>query len=356
MTARLALFLVGAFLFMMAPFFPMLKEILGCSDGKPSEIPRDQAVDPRRSIEQILWCHVYQLGLGSVEQLQELLRGTSSRPHASGTFLLRSGDPVPTEVREGQLIGYGPVRVPAKRRGGPKILSLTDATTEEGGQLVEIHALGSLTLGRKTRILWWASGERVAVGEDAILTGKVSGSREIRLSNGSLFHLLEAPRIRFGEPGRGRGSERGFPVRVPLQEAIPGTVSWEKGSRRVLCRGEVEIPECVELNRDVIVQGRLVVGEGAVIRGSVKTSGGIILEPGCAVTGSLISRGAIILGPHCRVGGPIVAEDALFLGEGASIGSPERRTTAIGKRVTIGGSCQAHGLVRAWTLGEVRIG
>lgn len=352
MILHLAFFLAGAVFFMMAPFLPMLREIILGTDVRPSDIPRDLSVDPRGSVEQILWCHVYQLGLGSVEQLREYLGKVDSGAHHSGAYLLNARDRFPGKISESQLIGYGPVQTPAGLRSGAKILSLTEATAGAGSRLVEIHALGPLTLGEGTRILWWASGETVRVGLNAVLTGKITGAREIRLRGGSLFHLLEAPTIRFGEwePAR---ELRSYHRQAP-REPIPGQVSWEKTTRRRICKGEVRIADLMELDSDLIVHGRLVVGEGTLIRGSVKATAGIELKRNCVILGSLISPGSIRIEPECHVRGPIVSEDTLVLEAGVRIGEPERRTTTIGRRILVRGPCRAHGLVRAWKLGEVR--
>ena len=78
MIGHLILYLIPAISLMLAPFIPMLREVFSGSDGKPSEIPQDQAVDPRRGIEQILWYHVHQLGVASIAQLRDQQIGRAS--------------------------------------------------------------------------------------------------------------------------------------------------------------------------------------------------------------------------------------------------------------------------------------
>jgi cytoskeletal protein CcmA (bactofilin family) len=317
------LFLLLGFGVTVLPFLPALFELWKSQDGNPSEIPRNQAVDPRKDPDQVFWYHVYVMRLGSIEELGEALsRG----------------------VRENGPLS-GPLYFEAGYRSREKVLSMTSVDADHSGQFLEVHARERLTLGVRSRVLWWASADHVTIGDRSELSGKISAKSELRLGVGTTFNLLDSPLIGFGE----------MPNRRPEDEAIFKKVTGHHvgtGSRRIHS-GDLTLPSGCVIAGDLIVRGKLSVGEGARVHGSIKARGRVDIGKKAWVGGSVFSEREVVVGEGARIKGALSGERSVEIRGGAIIGSAESHTSVVSQVIRAESTSLVHGTVRAWRRGEV---
>lgn len=335
MTAALVL-LLATLAVVTLPLLPALREWRRPSDVTPLPIDEADALEPdylaRRFAQRI--DHALKQGVGQVGDtpLSNLPR---SSQWPAGTLTKK-------EQRTGrsERIWYSPgdAVLPQGLHGLAEIAARGLLRAAGGHTYRALLAGGRLLLPPRVRVMRWAHGRSVVVGDQCRLSARISADELILLGRNVSFSLLHAPAICFAGllPADAQGSLAG----------IEG-VTWVDGDSVARVDGPLTVPALRHWQGDLAVAGHVSLGEGCVARGSIQAAGMISLGAGALVTGALTTPGEIYLAPGVQVRASIVSESAVVLGPGCVIGVPGAHATVRAPRVDIGKGVIVHG--RVWS-------
>jgi hypothetical protein len=203
---------------------------------------------------------------------------------------------------------------------------------------------GHLALPERVRVLRWAHGQCVTVGDRCELPARVSADGVILLGREVSFSLLHAGAIRFA----------GI---VPPDQPVPPTGCWSIGPADGVqwagphgpgrAERSLHVPALRRWRGDLACAGHLTLGEGCVAEGSLRAAGSISIGAGAQVHGGLVAPGDIYLAAGTTVHASIVSETAVVLGPGCIVGVPGAHATVRAPRVQIGKGVVVHGTVWA---------
>lgn len=211
---------------------------------------------------------------------------------------------------------------------------------------------GDLRLGPGSGILRWAHAARLEAGVGSRVMGRASAREVIALDAGCEFERLAAPEIRFagGAPDAATPAENG--MLHPWVADPKARVAHEAGGR-LLCVGDIAIPDRSLVDGHLIVRGNLTLGMGCRVTGGIKVHGALTLGDGTFVAGAVFATGEIQLGSGCAVDGPVSSARGVRLAPGCRVGHRNRPTSLVAPRVSIGHRCTCHGSLWARTNGRV---
>ena len=210
---------------------------------------------------------------------------------------------------------------------------------------------GRLLLSSRVRVMRWAHGHSVVVGDQCQLSARVSADELILLGRDVHFSLLHAPTICFAGvlPADVQGGLAG--IEGLTWEAAEGSVA-----RRARVEGSLTVPALRHWEGDLAVAGHVWLGEGCVARGSIQATGMISLGAGSMVSAAVTACGEVYVAPGAQVRASIVSESAVVLGPGSVIGVPGAHATVRAPQVDIGKGVIVHGTVwsgeRLLTVGD----
>lgn len=203
---------------------------------------------------------------------------------------------------------------------------------------------GHLALPERVRVLRWAHGQCVTVGDRCELPARVSADDALLLGRDVSFSLLHATVIRFVGV---------VPPDLPVPPGGRWSIGRAEGVQWDSPRGpgqaarSLHVPALRHWHGDLHCAGHLTLGEGCIADGSLRAAGTISLGAGGQVRGGLVAPGEIYLAAGCAVQASIVSETAVVLGPGCIVGRPGAHATVRAPRVQIGQGVVVHGTVWA---------
>lgn len=320
------------------PLLPALREWRRPSDVTPLPIDEADALEP----DYLARRFAQRIDAALAQGLDEL--GGTALAALPGSAAWPSGLLTRKEQRTGRSAriwyGQGDAVLPQGLHGLAEIAARGSLRAAAGHTYRALLAGGRLTLPPRVRLLRWAHGRSVSVGDLCRVPGRLSADELILLGRNVSFSLLHAPTICFAGalPADAQGTLAG----------IEG-LHWEsagEGARRVaMVDRSLTVPALRHWEGDLLGAAHLTLGEGCVARGSLKAAGMLHLGAGCQVHGSLMASGEVYLAPGARVRASIVSETAVVLGPGCVVGVPGAHATVRAPRVEVGKGVVVHGTV-----------
>ena len=336
-------FFVG-FIFLSLPFWPSILEVFRPSDSKALKITQHILRDPRSSPEFLYWHFAHLLGAESLDALETLARVKEPTLLPNGILAVPGGniETVPNTV--GRLLSSDSIKLAENTTYLSKIVSLRSIETGSKNAINEIHAKEQLIIGPKSKIMWWASGGDITLKNKLELTGKIQAAQSIHVDGSIQFHHLEAPLI----------STASSKDRAALKTLMPQFVALPQSPPRHHYTENCELKPGEVIDGDLIVKGELTLGEGSRVHGSVKCHRKVVLKEGSYITGNLVGLADISCEGKNWIGGSVLGQKRIRFDNSVFIGSENQRVTLSADRIEIKGAFQAHGTLRAWTLGTVK--
>lgn len=247
--------------------------------------------------------------------------------------------------------GKGDAVLPEGLHGLAEIAARGTLRAAAGHTYRALLAGGRLTLPPRVRVLRWAHGRSVAVGDLCRVPGRLSADELILMGRNVSFALLHAPTICFAGalPSDAQGTLAGI---EGVRWEVSADGAWDGAHSVAMVDHSMSIPALRHWEGDLMGAAHLTLGEGCVARGSVKAAGMISLGAGCQVHGGLMAAGEIYLAPGAQVRASIVSETAVVLGPGCVVGVPGAHATVRAPRVEVGQGVVVHGTV--WS-GSMRL-
>ena len=182
------------------PFIPMLMEIVKKSDLSPLQISNQTLKDPRSVPDYVFWYLAHLLKVNGLIELKEKVSVSVSTMVGDSLLAIPAGIMTKLDVaahtKVARVISAGKIILPDYSNHIQKILSLDSIQTGVENNLNEVHAHHLLTIGKKNKVIWWATAENVILQAEAHLPGKVQARKEIVFENGAQFHLLQGALIK----------------------------------------------------------------------------------------------------------------------------------------------------------------
>lgn len=367
MTVVVLVFFAATLLLFLLPFLPGLREMRARRDATALPVS-DATVDVRH------FAH------GFRAFLERELGETLARVRASGMprsgwieeqgpySVLAAGEPVELfddERARGALdrvvASVGDLDVPAGLVCTREVYAGGSFRAGADARVRAVLAEEDVVLERDVRLLRWAhAGRDLRVESGAVLAGRASAERSIRMAPGCAFERLHAPVIRFGggaAPALPRAGDvigapaPGRPLAEWRPEDAPGPREYAAG--RLLVDGDLEIPPNVRIAFDLVVRGRLTIGAGARLEGSAKAHRALRLASGVRVNGSVVGQDDVVLEDNVVVDGPVIAEERLTIGARCTIGTAAEPSTVRAGSIAVRGGSVVHGTAWASGRGEV---
>jgi cytoskeletal protein CcmA (bactofilin family) len=246
--------------------------------------------------------------------------------------------------------GIENLTLPSGMRFHAPVAARASIRTAVGSRCHSLWAGRYLMLSPGSRVLRWAHGVQVHMGEGCHLRGQVTATELITVNGACSFSLLHAPTVRFGMPSAPRAS-----VHIGTWPGLPEAARRDALQARAVCTGRLAVHGYRSWSGDLVCHGDLVIGEGCVAGGSLKARGRLLaLGPDCRVEGHVVCDGAVRIGPGCVVAGCVLSERSIVLGADCVIGSPGRPVTVSAPRIEVGQGVVVHGTVSACQRGEAR--
>ena len=331
---------------LLVPLVPALREIRSRFDAEALPIAADGRVSSTYFAERFRAVLADRLA-GPVEEVRangQLLRGRIDGGE-SFVVLPAAQTRVPVDhdsPDETMVLAVGDLEVEPERAVGREVFAEGDVRTGDHAVLRATLADGDVTLGEGTTSLRWihADGE-VRVGPRALLHGRVSAGRRIRVAEGVRFERLHAPRVEFGNPID--------PEPRPPEDLRPSGPEdldprTETAAGRTIVHGDVTLPAGTRWTGDLVVRGSLRAGPETRIEGSVKARG-VHLESSTVVTGSVVSTKGASIGPEVRIDGLLITEGHVRLGHGSVVGRDPDTATLRAETIDVEAGCVVHGTV-----------
>ncbi|NRT55490.1 hypothetical protein [Sphaerotilus uruguayifluvii] len=245
----------------------------------------------------------------------------------------------------------GDCRLPERLHGLAEISCAGTMQAAAGHTYRALRAHTALLLPERVRVLRWAHGGRVVVGDRAVLAGRTSATQSLLLGREVSFSLLHAPVIRFAGAvdARQPADRDGLPAALGpgdgLRAGAPGQPARVEG---MLVAAALR-----HWDGDIDCDGHVSIGEGCRGQGRLRASGTIQIGAGAVLAGGLAAAGEIYLAAGAEVQGSLISESAIVLGAGSVVGRPGMHATVRAPRVDIGKGVVVHGTVWA---GSQRVG
>lgn len=329
------LLLIGlTLLVLLLPLLPALQEWRRPSDVTPLPIDEADALEPDYMARRFA---------GRLDEAlareDDALSGVAlvrlTRRDALGDWPLDA-----KEVRSGRSRriwhSEGDCRLPEGLHGLAEISSGGSLLARAGHSYRALRARDDLLLPERVRVLRWAHGHQVVVGQRSVLVGRVSASHALLVGREVSFSLLHAPVIRFA----GRVDTDRRPDPGGLRAGAPA------GDLQRL-EGALTIEALRHWDGDLDVDGPVTIGEGCRGRGRLRATGTVQVGAGAVLAGSLAATGEIYLAAGAEVQGPVISESAIVLGPGTVIGAPGAQATVRAPRIELGRGVVVHGTVWA---------
>ena len=322
-----ALFLVTGLIFLL-PLLPAIVEITRRQDIAPLKIEQDHEGNA---------CYF-------AESFRAYIRDAIVNEDARQTFLMGETNELAKlsaqstgNLIERVVVCDADIRMPPSLRFDREVYGAASIDGGAGNCYRAVLAEGDLNLAEDTTVLRWAHAERISVGANAALLGRVTAMQSIDIHSPARFKRLHAPIIQFDPP---------------TETIAPTTRRPEKFSRRVV-HGDYHAQAGEHVPDSVVANGFAVIGSEAVITGSVKGGSGVRIESGAAVYGSLVSGQHADIGGSCTIAGPVIVEGEVVIGRDAIIGNPANPTTVTATVIRIQSGARIHGSVWAKECGWV---
>lgn len=242
--------------------------------------------------------------------------------------------------------------LPGGMRFHAPVAARASIRTAVGSRCHSLWAGRYLMLSPGSRVLRWAHGVQVHMGDGCHLRGQVTATELITVNGTCSFSLLHAPTVRFGMPSAQRQAPS---VHIGTWPGLPAAARRDALQARAQCAGRLAVHGYRSWSGDLVCHDDLVIGEGCVAGGSLKARGRLLaLGPDCRVEGHVVCGGTVRIGPGCVVAGCILADRAIVLGEDCVIGSPDRPVTVCAPHIEVGQGVVVHGTVSACQRGATR--
>ncbi|MBD3235796.1 MAG: transposase, partial [Candidatus Eisenbacteria bacterium] len=346
----LVLFVVAAVAWLLLPLLPAWREFRGKTDAEPVRVPQNGEMDIRhsaRGFRDYIRTH-FAHAMARCDEVRATIAGSLE----DGTHYLivpgengseRMADELAQQAPR-MILSCGDLRLPQDGQYPLEMYASRSVRSEGANTCRAILAREDIVLGPASTLLrWMHAGNRAEVATGALLYGRASADREIRLDVGCQFERLHAPRVLFGRAGQGA------PRRVQSGQLhardLPGRVEVAAG--RWYVQRNLRLPKEKRIEADLVVTGALRVSEGCRIVGNVKSRRDLVLDPGVEIFGSLVSERDVHLAEGCRIHGPVLAERAITIARDCRIGSERDPTTVNARRIEIAPGVVAHGTVWA---------
>ncbi len=207
-----------------------------------------------------------------------------------------------------------------------------------------------LILKANTVVTRWAHGQRVRLGSNVTILGRVSADEVIVMKPSCAFTRINAPVIQFGLE-KAHLSAEADPTNdekvVARAFSDVDKAQMDESGGCWLVTGDFAIPPYGNIKSNMVVHGDLSIGKGAVVTGSVKTHGNLTLDSCAKVMGALVSENDVTIGEGCLVKGPVVSEKTVHIESGAVIGTMNYPTTVTADYIRAKSGACAHGTMWA---------
>jgi|GEM_PF-851135 len=223
------------------------------------------------------------------------------------------------------VIAKGNVILSDNMRFEAEIYANADLTGGIANNIRAALAEGYMIIKEKTTVFRWIhSGNNMEIGKNCNLFGRASCDTEMLITGNCRFERLHAKEIIFAR----RGNIETFDIEsrnLNVIDSLPNIK--EHFERRLLIKGDVNIPDNSIFDGDLVATGVITLGKNSVIRGSIKSNAELTLQEGSAVIGSVVSAGDLSTLDACRIMGVVIAEGDISIGTNNIIGSLESPVT-----------------------------
>ena len=239
----------------------------------------------------------------------------------------------------------GDCRLPERLHGLAEMSCAGTMQAAAGHTYRALRARQALLLPERVRVLRWAHGRQVVVGDRSVLAGRISAEHSLLIGREVSFSLLHAPVIRFADAvdAAHRPDPEGLPAALGRADGLrPGAPG-----QPARVEGALIVAALRHWDSDLDVDGHVTIGEGCHGQGRLRATGAVQVGAGAVLAGSLAAAGEIYIAAGAEVQGSVISESTIVLGAGCVIGLPGTHATVRAPRVEIGKGVVVHGTVWA---------